>query len=80
VLPSPHLQGKLAFIGLQAPVSDREHMATADNFAASLERAREFQEGGKGDEMLPAKAFWAPITAQRFLDLATKVLGLAVCM
>jgi hypothetical protein len=34
--------------------------------------ALEMQKEGKGEEMLPRAAMWAPVTANRFVDLATK--------
>jgi pimeloyl-ACP methyl ester carboxylesterase len=56
---------------LQAPVSDREHAAHDDTvqYQTSLELSRQMEQEGKADEMMPRSAFWAPITAQRFLDL-----------
>lgn len=66
-------QGKLRFLVLQAPVSDREHMLAASAKAPEfVAHARALVAGGKGEEMLPREAMWAPITARRFLDLATK--------
>ena len=54
---------------LQAPVSDREQPMTEPEYADNIQNARELVENGKGDEMMPRCVFWAPITAQRFLDL-----------
>lgn len=66
-------QGRLRFVVLQAPVSDREHMLSASEAApAFVEQARALVAAGKGEEMLPREAMWAPITARRFLDLAIK--------
>lgn len=65
---------KLKGIVLQAPVSDREG-AMVDNpkqYKMSIEHARKLQEQGKEDEMMPRSAFWAPITAYRFLSLQEK--------
>lgn len=67
------VQSKLRFLALQAPVSDREHMAMVPTATDYVSMAREMQAGGKGSEMLPREAMWAPITADRFLDLSTKV-------
>lgn len=64
---------------LQAPVSDREsatichndeqqqeHMETLQN---NLKLANQMREGGKLEELMPRKSFWAPITASRYLAL-----------
>jgi len=63
---------KPAFIVLQAPVSDREHLALEERTSEFVTLARQMQREGKGEEMLPRAAMWAPVTANRFLDLATK--------
>ncbi len=66
-------QSKLRFLVLQAPVSDREHMLSASEKAPLyVAMAKALMAEGKGEEMLPREAMWAPITARRFLDLATK--------
>ena len=65
-----HLKG----IALQAPVSDREG-AMADNpkeYESNIAHAKKLQEQGREDEMMPRNAFWAPITAYRFLSLQEK--------
>ncbi len=67
--PATH---KPHFIVLQAPVSDREHLAMQERTPEFVALAQELQLQGKGDEMLPRASMWAPITANRFLDLATK--------
>lgn len=54
---------------LQAPVSDREHAMTEPNYEHHMEIARTLVQQDKGQEMMPRSAFWAPISAQRFLDL-----------
>lgn len=56
---------------LQAPVSDREQPAALDpqTYKSNLQLAADMCETGKGDECMPRSAFWAPITAQRFVDL-----------
>jgi pimeloyl-ACP methyl ester carboxylesterase len=63
---------KPVFIVLQAPVSDREHLCLNETTSKFVQLAREMRAQGKGEEMLPRAAMWAPITADRFLDLATK--------
>jgi pimeloyl-ACP methyl ester carboxylesterase len=59
-------------VALQAPASDREQPMSGDNRAtweANVQIAQELVTQNKGDEMMPRHVFWAPITAQRFLDL-----------
>lgn len=62
---------KIKFVALQAPVSDREDAATASpkEYEENIEVAEELVARGDGEEMMPRKSFWAPITASRFLDL-----------
>jgi predicted alpha/beta hydrolase family esterase len=54
---------------MQAPVSDREHAMTEPNYTKYLDLAKAMIAEGKDQEMMPREAFWAPITAQRLLDL-----------
>ena len=55
---------------MQAPVSDREYpMAMDPNYNSNLQIATNLVAEGKSEEMMPRHVFWAPITAQRFLDL-----------
>jgi pimeloyl-ACP methyl ester carboxylesterase len=54
---------------LQAPVSDREHAATSPQYAHFLSLAQDMRHQNKLQEMMPREAFWAPITAERYLDL-----------
>jgi pimeloyl-ACP methyl ester carboxylesterase len=54
---------------LQAPVSDREHAMTEPNYTKHVDLAKGMVAESKGQEMMPRQAFWAPITAQRLLDL-----------
>jgi hypothetical protein len=62
---------RLKVVVLQAPVSDREHcmLEHFDEWQKNVQHARQLQAEGKQEEMMPRKAFWAPITAKRFLDL-----------
>ena len=61
---------RLKVIALQAPVSDREHaQLVEDDYAQNLETAQTMRHNGQAEEMMPRSAFWAPITASRFLDL-----------
>ena len=55
---------------LQAPVSDREDSVwETSKYDAMLKIANEMKDK---NEMMPREAFWAPITAQRYLDLHQK--------
>ena len=56
-------------VALQAPVSDREHAMMEPNYEENIGLARQMKKGGKGEEMMPRFAFWAPITASRFASL-----------
>lgn len=60
---------QIKVIALQAPVSDREYAMTGPNYKENIELAKNLQEQGKEEEMMPRAAFWAPITASRFLSL-----------
>jgi hypothetical protein len=58
-------------IVLQAPCSDREG-AMVDNptqYECNINHAKQLQKEGKEEELMPRDAFWAPITAYRFLSL-----------
>jgi len=63
------LRSKVKVIALQAPVSDREHAMTEDNYDKNIQHAKSLKSNGKENEMMPRDAFWAPITASRFLSL-----------
>jgi hypothetical protein len=60
---------KTKVVALQAPVSDREGPMTEPQYKENIQIAKDLLAQGKGDEMMPRSAFWAPITANRFLDL-----------
>ncbi len=60
---------RIKVMALQAPVSDREDAMTGPNYAKNIEHAKKLQDMGKEEEMMPRDAFWAPITAARFLSL-----------
>lgn len=68
----PEMVDRTKFVALQAPVSDREGAMLKPGYKENIEIARSLVSQGKQDEMMPRKAFWAPITAQRFLDLQGK--------
>lgn len=60
---------RLKVVALQAPVSDRQHAMMESNYKQNIQIAQSLLDNGKHDEMMPRSAFWAPITARRFLDL-----------
>mmetsp|Transcript_19826 Transcript_19826/g.25528 ORF Transcript_19826/g.25528 Transcript_19826/m.25528 type:complete len:316 (+) Transcript_19826:104-1051(+) len=62
-------RAKVHGFALQAPVSDREHAEMEEGYAQNLALAQQMRENKKIDECMPRSAFWAPITARRFLDL-----------
>jgi len=66
------LRSKLRFIALQAPVSDREGAMQQEGYEEKIAYAEKIIQDGNGQEMLPRSYFWAPITAQRFVDLHAK--------
>jgi len=57
---------KVKVVALQAPVSDRE---TEEDHSEFISHAQTLVEQQKGEEMMPRSAFWAPITASRYLSL-----------
>ena len=57
---------KVKVVALQAPVSDRE---TTEDHSEYIKQAQTMVEQQQGDEMMPRSAFWAPITASRYLSL-----------
>lgn len=65
----PDCVSKIRVIALQAPVSDREHAMTEPGYQQNLETAQAMRQNGQSQEMMPRDAFWAPITAKRFLAL-----------
>lgn len=60
-------------VALQAPVSDRESLTLTPpgvvDSSTHLAHAKSLQHQGKGEEMMPRSAFWAPITASRYISL-----------
>lgn len=60
---------KIKVIVLQAPVSDREDAMRRPEYDTNIAHAKKLMEVGKEEEMMPRNAFWAPITAARFLSL-----------
>lgn len=69
---APDLCDRLRVVALQAPVSDREGAELIDGHSTNLNAAKKLVNEGNGREMMPRSAFWAPITAQRFVDLNEK--------
>jgi len=65
----PEMVERTKVVALQAPVSDREHAMLEPGYDENIMIARTLVEQGKAEEMMPRSAFWAPITAQRLLDL-----------
>lgn len=63
---------KVQLVALQAPVSDREGSELEEGFFGKLKDAKELVDQNKGNEMLPRSHHWAPMTAQRFVDLHAK--------
>lgn len=63
------LRDRLKVVALQAPVSDREDAAQSHTYEENLKLATDLVKKGKGEEMMPRCTFWAPITANRFVDL-----------
>jgi len=73
---SSDMIARVKFVALQAPVSDREDAMTrttssanSNSYAENIDIAEEMVANEAGDEMMPRRSFWAPITASRFLDL-----------
>jgi len=57
-------------VALQAPVSDRESLSmTPGDHSTHLSHARSLLAEKKENEMMPRSAFWAPITAKRYISL-----------
>ena len=57
-------------MALQAPVSDRESISlNPGDHSANISHAKSLLSQNKGEEMMPRSAFWAPITASRYLSL-----------
>lgn len=71
----PDLRKRVVGVVLQAPVSDREQLETLPGTEGFVKEAR---ARGGGGELMPVEVTDAPITAARFLSLATKVC-LGVC-
>lgn len=69
----PSCRAKMRLVVLQAPVSDREGAQDQDpKLQEKLGFAETLVQAGKGQEMVPRDFFWAPMTAQRFVDLHEK--------
>jgi len=63
------LMEKVKVVALQAPVSDREGVMTGPAYETNIAHAKKLEDMGQEEEMMPRSAFWAPITASRFLAL-----------
>jgi hypothetical protein len=68
------LRSRLKVVALQAPVSDRESATVhpIEGAAEHLAIAQKLVSEDKGQEMMPRSSFWAPITAQRYVDVNEK--------
>lgn len=64
-------QGVVRGAVLQAPVSDRQQPAAQDlvTYQRHVKTAQDMCAQDQGEEMMPRAAFWAPMTAQRMVDL-----------
>jgi len=63
---------RMKVVALQAPVSDRESLTLSpgsNQSAEHLTHAKSLLSQNKGNEMMPRTAFWAPITASRYVSL-----------
>jgi len=63
------LMERVKVVALQAPVSDRESAMKGSKYQEHIEHAKSLEASGQEEEMMPRSAFWAPITAARFLSL-----------
>ncbi|VEU34125.1 unnamed protein product [Pseudo-nitzschia multistriata] len=68
----PEFRKKTSLVALQAPVSDREGTELEEGFPEKLQEAQKMVSEGRGDEMLPRSFHWAPVTAQRYVDLHSR--------
>ena len=69
----PDLVQRVTVASLQAPVSDRESDDDPAHRLEMLQIAQNMLQSQQEDEMMPRKAFWAPISAQRFIDLQDRL-------
>jgi len=63
---------RMKVVALQAPVSDRESLTLSpgsNHSAEHLTHAESLISQNKGNETMPRSAFWAPITASRYVSL-----------
>jgi len=63
------LMERVKVIALQAPCSDREDAMNGPNYQQNIDHAKALEDTCREEEMMPRSAFWAPITAARFLSL-----------
>jgi pimeloyl-ACP methyl ester carboxylesterase len=68
----PKVREMVKVVALQAPVSDREGSELEEGFFEKLATSEEMVKNDRGDDMLPRSHHWAPITAQRFVDLHSR--------
>lgn len=58
---------------LQAPCSDRQYLASLENYQYLVDLSTKMKNDGNGQEIMPRKAHWSPITGDRFYSLAAKL-------
>jgi len=69
---SPSRSSLVKGVILQAPVSDREYMATLSNTEVAIKLAKGMKHNGNEEELMPRDVSSVPITANRFLSLSTQ--------
>lgn len=57
---------------LQAPVSDRQYLQSLEQYEYLLNLSIKMRDDGNGQEIMPRKAHWSPITGDRFYSLAAR--------
>ena len=67
------MASKIDAIILQGAVSDRDFIVLLPDTPDNLQESRELQQAGQADTILKRRYFGAPITASRFLSLATRL-------
>ena len=66
-----NMANKISAVILQGAVSDRDFIVLLPDTPENLKEARELQQAGQAKTILNRRYFGAPITASRFLSLAT---------
>ena len=68
-----NMADKISAVILQGAVSDRDYITLLPETTDMLKEARQLQQAGRADDCLTQRYFDAPITASRFLSLATRL-------